>query len=69
MAFSLAIALARFWSWLRSSWQATTTPVGRWVMRIADDGLVHVLATGARRPEGVDADVLVVDLDLVRHRR
>ena len=34
MAFDL------FCSWLRSSWQVTTTPVGRWVMRMADDVLL-----------------------------
>ena len=32
----LAMALSLFWCWLRSFWQVTTMPVGRWVMRTAD---------------------------------
>ena len=34
------IALALFLCWDFSSWQATTTPVGRWVMRTADSVLL-----------------------------
>src|SRR5258706_151432 len=34
------IARARFLCWLRSSWQATTVPVGTWVMRTADSVLL-----------------------------
>ena len=30
------MALALFWNWLRSFWQDTTTPVGRWVRRTAE---------------------------------
>ena len=30
------MALARFWIWLRSFWQETTIPVGRWVIRTAE---------------------------------
>ena len=36
LAWSTAIALARFWIWLRSFWQETTIPVGRWVIRTAE---------------------------------
>src|SRR5262249_38045353 len=32
---NIFIASSRFLPWLRSTWQATTTPVGRWVMRAA----------------------------------
>src|SRR5690554_4639314 len=35
-AASSDIALARFLCWLRSSWHSTTTPLGRWVMRMAE---------------------------------
>ena len=66
IACSLSIAFARFWSWLRSSWHVTTMP-GRQVGE-ADRRrrLVDVLAAGARGPEHVDADVLVVELDVAR---
>src|SRR2546422_260382 len=30
------MALSLFWSWLFSSWQATTMPLGRWVIRTAE---------------------------------
>ena len=30
------MALSLFWSWLFSSWQVTTRPVGLWVMRTAE---------------------------------
>ena len=30
------MAVARFWIWLRSFWQLTTIPVGRWVIRTAE---------------------------------
>ena len=30
------MAVARFWIWLRSFWQETTIPVGRWVIRTAE---------------------------------
>ena len=39
-------------------------PVGRWVMRTAEFGLVDVLAAGAARAHGVDADVLGLDVDV-----
>ena len=39
-------------------------PVGRWVMRMAEFGLVDVLAAGALRADGVDAQVRVVDIDV-----
>ena len=32
----MRIACSLFWSWLRSSWQVTTIPLGRWVMRTAE---------------------------------
>ena len=32
----MRIALSLFWSWLFSSWQVTTSPVGLWVMRTAE---------------------------------
>lgn len=31
---------SRFWNWLRSSWQATTMPVGLWIRRTADEVLL-----------------------------
>ena len=34
------MAIARFLIWLRSFWQETTMPVGRWVMRTADSVLL-----------------------------
>ena len=46
-------------------------PVGMWVMRTAEFGLVDVLAAGARGAIGVDLAVALVDLDLdavVDHR-
>ena len=33
------MALSLFLYWLRSSWQATTMPVGMWVMRMAEEVL------------------------------
>ena len=30
------MALTRFFSWERSSWQVTTNPVGTWVIRTAE---------------------------------
>ncbi len=30
------MAMSRFWSCERSFWQATTRPLGRWVMRTAE---------------------------------
>ena len=38
-AFNTRMALARFLIWLRSFWQVTTMPVGKWVMRMADSVL------------------------------
>ena len=57
-------AVARFLCCERSVWQATTMPVGMWVMRTAELGRVDVLAAGAGRAVGVDAAVALVDLDL-----
>ena len=34
------MALSLFLYWLRSSWQVTTVPVGRWVIRMADSVLL-----------------------------
>ena len=34
--FSTFIATSRLRIWLRSFWQETTRPVGRWVMRTAE---------------------------------
>ena len=39
-ARSICIAFSRFCSWLRSFWHWTTMPVGKWVMRTADDVLL-----------------------------
>ena len=39
-------------------------PVGRCVMRTAESVTLTCWPTGARRPVGVDAEVLLVDLDL-----
>ncbi|MNX33640.1 hypothetical protein D3C86_638690 [compost metagenome] len=38
-AFRRFIALSRLACWLRSVWHSTTTPVGTWVIRIADSVL------------------------------
>ena len=46
-------------------------PVGMWVMRTAEFGLVDVLSAGPRRAVGVDAAIGLVDVDLdavVDHR-
>src|SRR5881397_2058448 len=47
----------------RSFWTLTTIPVGRCVIRTRV-GLVHVLAAGAAGPVRVDAQVVLVHLDL-----
>ncbi len=40
-AFSIFMALSRFWNWLRSVWQELTTmPVGLWVRRTAEEVLL-----------------------------
>ena len=39
-------------------------PLGRWVIRIADFGLVDVLAAGAAGPHGVDLQIVGLDLDV-----
>src|SRR5438876_8516981 len=39
-AFSIFIAVALFFPWLRSCWHETTMPEGRCVMRTADDVLL-----------------------------
>ena len=67
LAPSTCMALALFWVWLRWFWQVTTMPVGQVGEAHRRVGLVHVLAAGARRPVGVDAEVLLVDLDLAGH--
>ena len=56
--------MSRLRPWLRSFWQVTTMP--RRQVRDADGrvGHVDVLAAGAARAVGVDAEVLVGDLDL-----
>ena len=36
-------------------------PVGRWVMRTAEFGLVDVLTAGAARAQGVDPQIGFVD--------
>ena len=40
LARSIFMALSRFWNWLRSVWQKTTMPVGRWVRRTAEEVLL-----------------------------
>ena len=64
-AASTAIALALLRCCERSSWHSATMPVGRCVMRIADVGLVDVLAAGAAGAEGVDAQLGRVERDLL----
>ncbi len=39
-------------------------PLGRWVMRIAEFGLVDVLAAGALCAHGVDLEIAFVDVDV-----
>ncbi len=39
-------------------------PVGMWVMRIAEFGLVDVLAAGAPGAHGLDTQIIVPDLDI-----
>src|SRR6266566_4522620 len=56
-AFSIFIAVALFFPWLRSCWHDTTIPVGRWVMRTADEVLLTCC------PPLPDARVVVLDLD------
>ena len=34
------MAFALFWCWLRSFWQDTTIPVGKWVRRTAESVLL-----------------------------
>ena len=34
------MALSLFWNWDRSFWHWTTIPVGRWVIRMADEVLL-----------------------------
>src|SRR3990170_677843 len=36
----MRMAVSRFLSWERSFWQATTIPVGRWVMRTAESAVL-----------------------------
>ena len=58
------IAISLFWVWLRSFWLWATMPgrqVGQAHGRV---GLVDVLAAGALRAEGVDPDLVPVELDL-----
>ena len=58
------IAISLFWVWLRSFWLWATMPgrqVGQPDRRV---GLVDVLAAGALRAEGVDPDLVPVELDL-----
>ena len=38
--FRLFIQLSLFWNWLRSVWQETTTPVGIWMRRTAEEVLL-----------------------------
>ena len=57
-------AVARFLCCERSDWQATTIPVGKWVMRTAEFGLVDMLAAGPRGAISVDSAIDLVDFDL-----
>ncbi len=66
MAFSRPKAFSRFWSWLRSSWELATRPVGSWISRTADDVLFTCWPAGAGGPEDLHADVAVVHLDVGR---
>ena len=40
LARSIFIQLSLFWNWLRSVWQETTTPVGIWMRRTAEEVLL-----------------------------
>ena len=65
----ICMARSLFWCWLRSFWQ-DDDDAGR---EVGDAhgrvGHVDVLAAGARRAVGVDAQVLLVDLDVAASSR
>ena len=58
------IAISLFWVWLRSFWLWATIPVAQVGQADRRVGLVDVLAAGALRAEGVDPDLVPVELDL-----
>jgi hypothetical protein len=58
------IAISLFWVWLRSFWLWATMPVGQVGQADRGVGLVDVLAAGPLRAEGVDPDLVPVELDL-----
>ena len=60
----IRIACSLFCSWLFSFWQLTTMPVGRWVMRTAESVVLTLWPPGPAGAEDVDAQVVVVDLDV-----
>ena len=57
---STFMALSLFLCWLRSSWHSTTVPVGRWVMRMAEEVLLMCWPPCAGGAESVDLQVLGV---------
>ena len=64
-------AVARFLCCERSCWQATTMPVGIWVMRTAESVVLTCWPPAPDERIGVDPAVGLVDLDLdlvVDHR-
>jgi hypothetical protein len=60
----MRMAVAMFLCCERSSWQATTMPVGRWVRRTAESVLLTCWPPAPDGAEGVDAQVAVGDLDV-----
>ncbi len=63
-ACSIFIALALFLCCDFSSWQATTTPVGMWVMRTADSVLLTCWPPAPGSAVNVDAQIGRIDLDI-----
>ena len=68
LAARICMALALFWCWLRSFWHGDHDAGGQVGEAHRRVGLVDVLAAGARGAVGVDAQVLLVDVDLAGQR-
>src|SRR5260370_31959504 len=69
-ALSILSAVALFLNWLRSCWHDTTIPLGRCVIRTAEDVLLTCWPPFPEA-ERVDAQVVGIDLNLdvlVHHR-
>ena len=70
MAFSRPSAFSRFCSWLRSSCELATMPVGSWIRRTADEVLLTCWPPAPEARKTSDADVggsLEVDVGIVHH--